>query len=57
MNISTIIVALILAAIVVFIVRDLIKKKGNTCGCGCGCEHCAAACGSSAKKDPPSDEK
>ncbi len=57
MNISTVIVALILAAIVVFIVRDLIKKKGNTCGCGCGCEHCAAACGSSAKKDPPSDEK
>lgn len=46
MNLSTFIVGLILLVIIALIIRNLIKKKGNTCGCGCGCENCRAACAS-----------
>ena len=42
MNLGTILVVLALLAIVVLIIRKLLKNKrtGQT-SCGCGCEHCA----------------
>ena len=43
MNLPTIIVAAIIAAIFVVIVISEIKKKKSGKGCGCGCSGCAMA--------------
>ena len=46
--IANAIVLLIVAAIVFFAVRSIIKKKG---GCSCGCGSCNCGCGGSKKKE------
>lgn len=43
MNLPTIIVSAIIAAIFVVIVISEIKKKKSGKGCGCGCSGCAMA--------------
>ena len=53
-NLSTIIIALVLAAVIGLIIFFMIrnKKKGkSSCSCGCGCEGCSAAVGCGQKRD------
>ena len=41
-NISTIVIGLVLAAIVVAIILKLVRdKKAGRSSCGCGCSNCA----------------
>ena len=42
MNLGTLIVGAILAAIVILDIRYLMRKGVNSCGCGC--ENCHGAC-------------
>lgn len=44
---ATFIVGGILAVIVCFVIRSMIrdKKKGKSLQCGCDCKHCGGHCG------------
>lgn len=46
--IANAVVILVLAAILFFAIRSVIKKKG---GCGCGCSECSCGCGGTKKED------
>ena len=49
-------IALIVIAVVVYIVRK--KLKGEKVGCGCGCQSCphAGACGGQSAEEKQTDE-
>ena len=48
------IVLAVLAVILFFAVRSVIKKKG---GCGCGCSECSCGCGGAKKEESSNSEK
>ena len=50
--IANIVVILVLAVILFFAIRSVIKKKG---GCGCGCSSCSCGCGGAKKEDSSSN--
>ena len=52
--VANVVVFLIVAAIVFFAIRSIIKKKG---GCACGCGSCNCGCGGSKKKEESSVSK
>ena len=52
-NIASIVLLLVVAAIVIFLIRSMIKERKHgtcKCGCGCGCAGCSG-CGSRKKED------
>lgn len=44
---GTVVTGLILAAIVAYSIRNMIrdKKSGKSLSCGCDCKHCGGHCG------------
>ena len=51
---ANVIVLLVLAVILFFAVRSVIKKKG---GCGCGCSECSCGCGGTKKEESSNSDK
>ena len=51
---ANVIVILVLAVILFFAVRSVIKKKG---GCGCGCSECSCGCGGTKKQESSNSKK
>ena len=51
---ANVVVFLIVAVIVFFAIRSIIKKKG---GCSCGCSNCSCGCGGAKKSEESSSSK
>ena len=51
---ANVIVILVIAVILFFAIRSIIKKKG---GCSCGCSSCNCGCGGTKKNEESSDSK
>ena len=49
-NAGNLLVGAILIIVVVFIVKDLIKRKGAACNCDGQCGSCAVACNNRERK-------